>query len=203
MRRNESVLMAFACILMVTAGCAVASQPDGAPPATVTPVLSTPTLSATNTPAPVPTHTPTPAPTHTPAPSPTITPRASETATPEPTSTMTPTPTDTPEPTAIPAPTATPTTSANRTVEMEIKLFQFEPPTITVDAGTTIVWTNRDDIQHTITSGTPDAPTGRFDSGFFYQGETYARTFTEPGEYQYFCRRHPSMRGVVIVVPAS
>ena len=88
-------------------------------------------------------------------------------------------------------------------MEIDIKLFQFEPSMIEIEAGTTIVWTNQDDIQHSVTSGTPDALTDRFDSGFFYQGETYSRTFTESGEYQYFCRRHNSMRGVVKVVPAS
>ena len=88
-------------------------------------------------------------------------------------------------------------------VAAEIKLFMFKPKDLTVAPGTTVTWTNGDAIQHSVTSGTPDAPGGAFDSGFFTKGQSYSFTFTEPGEYPYFCARHKSLQGVVKVEPAS
>ncbi|MEZ4706822.1 MAG: cupredoxin family copper-binding protein [Caldilineaceae bacterium] len=86
------------------------------------------------------------------------------------------------------------------TVELTIDTFIFSPQVVEVPVGTTIIWTNMDAIDHTVTAGAPDAETGVFDSGFFNQGERFAFTFTEVGEYAYFCKRHPNMRGMVVVV---
>ena len=88
-------------------------------------------------------------------------------------------------------------------VNIEIKLFGFKPGEVEVPVGTTVVWTNRDNIGHSITQGTPPDPAGAFDSGFINQGQTFSFTFSEPGDYHYFCRRHNSMTGLVRVVPAS
>jgi plastocyanin len=87
------------------------------------------------------------------------------------------------------------------TVQVSIKLFSFNPGVLEVPAGTTVVWTNGDAIQHSVTNGVPGKPGGAFDSGFFTEGQTWSFTFTEPGEYPYFCRRHESMKGMVKVVP--
>ena len=87
------------------------------------------------------------------------------------------------------------------TVEVSIKLFSFNPKVLEVPAGTTVVWTNGDAIEHSVTSGVPGNPSGAFDSGFFTEGQTWSHTFTEPGEYPYFCRRHESMTGMVKVTP--
>lgn len=108
-----------------------------------------------------------------------------------------------PSPTAEPA---EPTTTAAPAVAAEpfaatIKTFQFAPQPIEVSVGTPVTWTNTDAIDHSVTSGAPEMPDGVFDSGFFNQNETFAFTFAEPGEYQYFCARHPSMVGTVIVAP--
>ncbi len=84
-------------------------------------------------------------------------------------------------------------------VAAEIKLFMFKPKTLSVAPGTTVTWTNGDAIQHSVTNGTPEAPGAAFDSGFFTKGQSFSFTFTEPGEYPYFCARHKSMRGVVTV----
>lgn len=86
------------------------------------------------------------------------------------------------------------------TAEVSIKLFSFNPKVIQVPAGTTVVWTNGDAIEHSVTNGVPGKPGGAFDSGFFTEGQTWSFEFTEPGEYPYFCRRHESMTGVVKVV---
>ena len=84
-----------------------------------------------------------------------------------------------------------------------IKTFQFQPKVIEVHAGATVTWTNQDNIEHTITSGAPDAPDGSFASEPFGKGKSFTTTFDKPGEYAYFCSKHKSMRGMVKVLPAE
>jgi plastocyanin len=80
-----------------------------------------------------------------------------------------------------------------------IKTFQFTPSPLAVRAGTTVVWTNQDEIRHTVTSGSPAAGAARFGSALADKGALYRFTFTERGRYPYFCERHPGMRGEVQV----
>jgi plastocyanin len=89
--------------------------------------------------------------------------------------------------------------SAGEAIDANIKLFQFQPKTIEVKAGTMIKWTNGDDIEHSVTGGEPGKESGAFDSGFFVKGETFEQTFDKPGTYDYFCKRHNSMKGKVVV----
>src|SRR5277367_1495594 len=72
--------------------------------------------------------------------------------------------------------------------------FSFSPPTITVAAGTTVKWTNNDDIPHTVR-----AVDGSFHSKAMDTAEHYSFTFTKPGVYSYFCSLHPKMVGKVVV----
>ncbi|MGQ0604244.1 MAG: cupredoxin domain-containing protein [Anaerolineales bacterium] len=88
------------------------------------------------------------------------------------------------------------------TAEAKIQLFAFKPGSLEVPAGTTVTWTNMDAIEHSVTHGAPPEAGGKFDSDFFTQGQTFNFTFTEPGKYTYFCKRHNSMTGTVTVVPA-
>jgi len=83
--------------------------------------------------------------------------------------------------------------------EVEIRLFAFQQANLEIPAGATVIWTNVDDIDHSVTSGVPDAPDGRFDSGLFPLNEQFSHTFLQPGEYPYYCTRHPHMVGVVVV----
>ncbi|HEY1013799.1 MAG TPA: plastocyanin/azurin family copper-binding protein [Herpetosiphonaceae bacterium] len=85
--------------------------------------------------------------------------------------------------------------------QADIQTFQFKPGRLEVKAGTTVTWTNRDAIEHSVTGGTPPNPAGTFDSGFFTQGESRSFTFDEPGEFAYFCKRHNSMVGTIVVAP--
>lgn len=94
-------------------------------------------------------------------------------------------------------------TVASHNVAAEIKVFQFQPKAIEVPVGTTITWTNQDSIGHSVTSGTPEMPDGKFDTGFFSKGESASVTFDQPGEYIFFCARHKNMHGTVQVVPGS
>ncbi len=79
----------------------------------------------------------------------------------------------------------------------------YDPLTLEVSVGTTVRWTNTDAIAHTVTSGASDGatatPDGLFDSGFLNTGDTFTYTFTEAGEYDYYCTPHPWMQGKVIV----
>jgi nitrite reductase (NO-forming) len=66
---------------------------------------------------------------------------------------------------------------------------------LTVKMGTTVTWTNNDPGQmHTVTD-----MNGAFDSGFLETGDTFSYTFTEVGEFEYYCLPHPWMRAKVIV----
>ena len=86
------------------------------------------------------------------------------------------------------------------TVAADIKLFVYRPEPLEIQPGTTVVWTNQDDIDHSVTHGTPPAAGQAFDSGLFGKGRSFSFTFAEPGEYPYFCLRHNSMVGVVRVI---
>ncbi len=77
---------------------------------------------------------------------------------------------------------------------VDIDNFAFKAPTLTVAAGTTVKWTNNDDIPHTVR-----AVDGSFHSGAMDSSDTFAFTFTKPGVYSYFCSLHPKMVGKVVV----
>ncbi len=80
-----------------------------------------------------------------------------------------------------------------------IKTFEFQPVPLAVKAGTRVTWTNTDDIEHTVTSGTPESRDGRFNSPLDGKGATFTFTFTQAGTYPYFCDRHNHMRGEIRV----
>lgn len=78
--------------------------------------------------------------------------------------------------------------------------FTYAPSPISVPAGTTVTWSNEDDIVHTVTSGTPDAPgTHPLDGTLDGPGTSYEATLSDPGTFAYFCARHNGMRGSVTV----
>ncbi len=82
--------------------------------------------------------------------------------------------------------------------EAEVTIFEykFNPQEITVKAGTTITWVNKEKRQyHSVwfeQAGDPEAP-------YFFPGETFERSFDKPGVYPYHCGPHPEMTGVVTV----
>jgi plastocyanin len=77
-----------------------------------------------------------------------------------------------------------------------IENFAFDPPTMTVAAGSQIVWTNRDEEPHTVTGVDQAQP---FKSAALDTGDTFAVTFAKPGTYKYFCSIHPHMVGTIVV----
>ena len=80
-----------------------------------------------------------------------------------------------------------------------IQTFQFKPTPIDVPAGTRVSFTNQDDITHTVTSGTPESPDGKFSHRLEGKGASATVDLTKPGVYPYFCERHRSMRGEIRV----
>ena len=77
---------------------------------------------------------------------------------------------------------------------VRIDNFSFTPAEITVAPGTTVTWTNGDDIPHAV-----DATNKTFRSKVMDTDQHYSFTFTAPGTYEYFCSLHPHMQGKVIV----
>jgi plastocyanin len=78
--------------------------------------------------------------------------------------------------------------------EVFIQGMAFTPSTITVSAGTTITWTNKDGVAHTVTS-----TTGIFNSQSISAGGVFSRIFSTAGTYPYYCTIHPTMTATVIV----
>ncbi len=73
------------------------------------------------------------------------------------------------------------------------------PTMITVDTGGDVTWVNEDSAFHSVTSGSYDAPTELFDSGYMDPYESYTVTFDQAGTFDYFCTLHPWMKGQVVV----
>jgi plastocyanin len=77
--------------------------------------------------------------------------------------------------------------------EVHIDNFVFQPPQLDVKVGTTVTWTNRDDIPHTVVCA------GKFRSKTMDTDDSFSFTFTAAGEYKYFCSLHPHMTGMIRV----
>jgi plastocyanin len=71
--------------------------------------------------------------------------------------------------------------------------FKFDPASINVPVGGSVVWTNNDTQQHTATSA------GNFDAGAIQPGTTATVEFKTAGTFTYICSFHPFMMGTVVV----
>jgi plastocyanin len=78
--------------------------------------------------------------------------------------------------------------------EVRIDNFSFGPVELTVPVGTTVTWTNHDDIPHTVVSTEKV-----FKSKVLDTDEKFSFTFSKAGTYPYFCSIHPKMTGKVVV----
>ena len=90
--------------------------------------------------------------------------------------------------------------------EVFMRSISFDPQEITILAGESVTWNNRDIVPHTATSGNPgDAGFGSiFRSAQLAQEETFTHTFDDVGEFIYFCEVHPvMMRGAKVIVEAG
>jgi plastocyanin len=80
------------------------------------------------------------------------------------------------------------------TAEVKIDNFSFGPAELTVPVGTTVTWTNRDDIPHTVVNTDK-----LFKSRVLDTDEKFSFTFSKAGTFPYFCSIHPKMTGKVVV----
>jgi plastocyanin len=85
---------------------------------------------------------------------------------------------------------ANPAASASVTIDN----FNFAPNTVTIAVGTTVVWTNQDDVPHNVTN-----PDKAFKSPTLDTGEKWEYTFKQAGTFNYYCTIHPKMTGKVVV----
>ena len=71
---------------------------------------------------------------------------------------------------------------------------RFDPSTLAVKAGDTIVWVNKDPFPHTSTS-----KAGGFDSQTIAAGKSWTLTAAKKGTFAYTCTFHPTMKGTLRV----
>ena len=80
------------------------------------------------------------------------------------------------------------------TVDLNIAKFAYAPKEITIAPGTKIIWTNRDETPHTVTSNDKSFASKGLDTD-----DKFEHTFASEGDFSYFCTVHPFMTGVVHV----
>jgi plastocyanin len=79
--------------------------------------------------------------------------------------------------------------------EVKIDNFSFGPATITIPSGTTVTWTNNDDVPHVVSSD----DNKMFKSKALDTDDRFSFTFTKPGTYNYYCAIHPKMTAKIVV----
>jgi plastocyanin len=113
----------------------------------------------------------------------------------------------------------TPVSTSGNAATITVQDFSYSPATVTIKAGTTVLWVNNGPSAHTVTSdsglwdsGTLGTPSGSMGStgygttGGTTAGGSFQRTFTQPGTYGYHCTIHPpslypNFRGTIVVTP--
>jgi plastocyanin len=96
-----------------------------------------------------------------------------------------------------PPQTETSARGAGAVADVRMKNIHFIPRNITIKAGTKVVWTNGDDVDHTVTKDS--GPGAEFDSGNVSSGKSFEQTFTAPGKVSYVCTIHPNQDGTITV----
>jgi plastocyanin len=91
--------------------------------------------------------------------------------------------------------TPTPAPEASTSSSVSIANMSYSPSSLTVKKGTTVTWTNNDDVAHTVTADSGNA----FDSGNMDKGKNFSHTFDTAGTFAYHCTYHSNMHGKVIV----
>ena len=90
--------------------------------------------------------------------------------------------------------TVTRAAAPSAAASVRIDNFTFKDPVVTVKPGTTVTWTNGDDIPHTVV-----AKNGAFKSKVLDTGDQFSVTFAKPGQFGYYCSLHPHMTGMIVV----
>jgi plastocyanin len=96
--------------------------------------------------------------------------------------------------TASAAQEAKPAKEPAKTVAIDIDNFKFGIVSLEIAAGTTVTWTNRDDVPHTVVSVKKVFKSPALDTG-----EHFSYTFMDAGTFDYYCSVHPRMTGTIVV----
>ena len=88
---------------------------------------------------------------------------------------------------------ALPALAGAATQTVTIEGMKFQPASVTVKRGDTVVWQNKDVVPHTATAA------GKFDSKNLDAGRSWTWTAGAAGRYDYVCTYHPGMKGTVVV----
>lgn len=103
------------------------------------------------------------------------------------------------QPKATPTPVVAPEGKpAAKTVTIEVTNYEFKPSSVTIEAGSTVIWKNATG-RHTVV-----ADDQGFNSEVLAPEEEFRRQFDQPGTYKYFCSIHGAaggagMSGTVVV----
>jgi plastocyanin len=92
-------------------------------------------------------------------------------------------------------PAQTPALTDASKVTIEISGYDFAPRDLTVKAGATVTWLNRDGVPHDATGAGQSWTTG-----MLKQWDTGTNVFRSPGRYEYLCTIHPAMRARITVL---
>src|SRR5262249_6375970 len=84
--------------------------------------------------------------------------------------------------------------AAGKTHAVRIEGMKFVPERLEVAAGDTVIWTNKDFLPHSVTSGE-----AKLESGELAPGKTFRLVAKKKGEMPYICRLHRVMKGVLVV----
>lgn len=86
----------------------------------------------------------------------------------------------------------------------------YSPDQISIAPGTAIIWTNNDNVAHSIMSGTatfsttnPYLPDGRIKSGMIAPGQTYETTINYTGIVRFYDPSYTWMNGIIVSIPSS
>jgi len=89
---------------------------------------------------------------------------------------------------------ARPAQDPPKPVAVDIDNFKFGIVSLNIAAGTTVTWTNRDDVPHTVVSLTKVFKSPALDTG-----DHFSFTFKDAGTFEYYCSMHPRMTGKIVV----
>jgi len=82
--------------------------------------------------------------------------------------------------------------AAGETMDLDIQ--DNTLPAVTAKVGDKIVWTNQDDVPHSVVLDDNSVTSDNFN-----KGETFEHTFDAAGTFEYFCEFHPNMKGSIVV----
>lgn len=83
---------------------------------------------------------------------------------------------------------------ATNEAQVSISNFAFDPPTLTIPKGTTVIWSNKDSVAHNIVENN-----NLFSSPTLATGDQFRYTFDTAGTFNYKCTFHSNMNGQIIV----